>query len=202
MSQYTRSVPQTVIQKRGTAECTAQNVELNLSSSLLLWWLQTLNIEISFGLSSDTIRGEGLIEGFDYCCFYPSFSVCFDKVSLQVEQINRSRKDGKKFTAKVESIGPKEVVYEHLAELSAVCHDLEIGDEPDINFPSIDDQDRSIQNTSTKNSENADTGNEHVYTQLLPPQPVLPEVALNQQQVVKKHHVTTFSSHFLVFSRP
>ena len=105
---------------------------------------------------------------------------------FQVEQIIRTRKDGKNFTAKIKAIGPKEVVNEHLAELSAVCHGLDIGDEPDIDFP-IEVQDRSRQCTSAHNKENTDNGNAAVYTQLLPPEPDFSEeVALNQQQVYKK----------------
>ncbi|XP_075255377.1 uncharacterized protein LOC142348097 [Convolutriloba macropyga] len=108
-----------------------------------------------------------------------------DRGSLKVEQIIRTRKDGKNFTAKIKAIGPKEVVNEHLAELSAVCHGLDIGDEPDIDFP-IEVQDRSRQCTSAHNKENTDNGNAAVYTQLLPPEPDFSEeVALNQQQAAR-----------------
>ena len=135
--------------------------------------------------------------------FFVFFSVIlcfFAKFFFQVEQIIRTRIDGKNFTAKIKAIGPKEVVNEHLAELSAVCHGLEIGDEPDIDFP-IDVQDRSKQSTSAHNKENRDNVHAAVYTQLLPPQPDFSEeVALNQQQVYKKTTRCTYFSALSFFN--
>ena len=113
-------------------------------------------------------------------------------------RLSRSFEDGKNFTAKFKAIGPKEFLNEHLAELSAVCHGWEIGDESDIDFPTINVQDRSRQNTGAHNKGNIDNGNAAVYTQRLPPQPDFSEeLALNQQQVFKK---TTRCTYFSVLT--
>ena len=73
-----------------------------------------------------------------------------------------------------------------------------MGDEPDIDFPTIDVQHRSRLSTSACNKENTDNGNAAVYTQLLPPQPDFSEeVALNQQQKFKK---TTRCTYFSVLT--